>query len=346
MKAHALSLSFFLAVLPALSHPVAVPAADAQQSQESWQLPWSDGSGPVHAYRGPVREEYLQCDQGQCPLPAHEEGAPASSPSEGLSPEVEPAAPARQDAPVAQGKAGEKVNLPVAKGQEIHTGHESPSREKTPSATAASTSPSAAGKGMTARAKESSSAQTASADTSEKRKPVTSAAASRPAAGTASGPSSVQQPDRADKSAASAPGTDSPSGTATADTSAPVTDEKAAYQAGLDLILSGRLDEGMARMQALLEQHPSGTYAANAEYWLGEALSSQGRNEEALTHFRNVEARYPKHHKNADALLRTGMILKQQGDTAGAGKAFRQVVQRFPSSAAADLIRKKGLVQP
>lgn len=102
----------------------------------------------------------------------------------------------------------------------------------------------------------------------------------------------------------------------------------------------------MARMQALLEQYPSGSYAANAEYWLGEALSSQGRNEEALAHFRNVEARYPRHHKNADALLRTGMILKLQGDAAGAGKAFRQVVQRFPSSAAADLIRKKGLVQP
>ena len=99
-------------------------------------------------------------------------------------------------------------------------------------------------------------------------------------------------------------------------------------------------------MQALLDQHPSGAYAANAEYWLGEALSSQGRNEEALKHFRNVEARYPKHHKNADALLRTGMILRQQGDAAGAGKAFRQVVQRFPASAAADIIRKKGLVQP
>ena len=54
MKAHALSLSFFLAVLPALSHPVAVPTADAQQSQESWQLPWSDGSGPVHVVFPPV----------------------------------------------------------------------------------------------------------------------------------------------------------------------------------------------------------------------------------------------------------------------------------------------------
>ena len=77
MKAHALSLSFFLAVLPALSHPVAVPAAEAQQSQESWQLPWSGSSRPVHAYRGPVREEFLQCDQGQCPLPVHDGAAPA-----------------------------------------------------------------------------------------------------------------------------------------------------------------------------------------------------------------------------------------------------------------------------
>lgn len=345
MKAHALSLSFFLAVLPALSHPVAVPAAEAQQSQESWQLPWSGSSRPVHAYRGPVREEFLQCDQGQCPLPVHHGAAPADGTAGGPPPAVEPGPSSRQNEAAVRDDAADVTGQSVAKRQEVHAGHESPSREKAPSATAATTSPSAAGKGMTARAKESSSAQTSSADTSEKRKPVTSAAASRPAAGTASGAARAEKP-AAVNDAAPAPGTDSPSGTATADTSAPVTDEKAAYQAGLDLILSGRLDEGMARMQALLEQHPSGTYAANAEYWLGEALSSQGRNEEALTHFRNVEARYPRHHKNADALLRTGMILKQQGDTAGAGKAFRQVVQRFPSSAAADLIRKKGLVRP
>ena len=334
MKAHALSLSFFLAVLPALSHPVAVPAAEAQQSQESWQLPWSGSSRPVHAYRGPVREEFLQCDQGQCPLPVHHGAAPADGTAGGPPPAVEPGPSSRQNKAAVRDDAAEVTGQSVAKGQEVHAGHESPSREKAPSATAATTSPSAAGKGMTARAKESSSAQTSSADTSEKRQPVTSAAASRPAAGTASGAAPVKKPAAA-KDAAPVSGTDSPSGTATADTSAPVTDEKAAYQAGLDLILSGRLDEGMSRMQALLEQH-----------WLGEALSSQGRNEEALTHFRNVEARYPRHHKNADALLRTGMILKQQGDTAGAGKAFRQVVQRFPSSAAADFIRKKGLVRP
>lgn len=347
MKAHALSLSLLLAALPVLSHPVAVPAADAQRSQESWQLPWPDGgSGPVHAYRGPVREEFLQCDRGQCPLPVHDGTAPASGTSEGLSPVAEPAAPSLQEGPVTKGKAEEKTGQPVAKGQETGTEQDMPSREKRSSATAATAGPPAAGKAMPARAKAVPSAQASSGEPSGKRQASTSAAAASPAEGAASGRAAVQKTARAARDAAPAPSAAGPADTATADRSAPVTDEKAAYQAGLDLILSGRPDEGMVRMQALLEQHPSGTYAANAEYWLGEALSSLGRDEEALKHFRNVEARYPKHHKNADALLRTGMILKRQGDTVGAGKAFRQVMQRFPASAAADLIRKKGLVQP
>lgn len=346
MKAHALSLSLLLAVLPALSHPPAVPAADARQPQESWQLPWAEGgSGPVHSYRGPVREEFLQCERGQCPLPVHDGTAPACGTGGALPPAVAPAASLRQDEPVARGRAGEKKGPPAAKGQEAHAEQGIPSREKTPSATAATGSPAAAGKGMAARTKGDPSTQTSSGDPSEKRQSATSVTTSRQAAGTVSGAAPAPKPAAA-RDAAPVSGTDSPSGTAAGDTSAPVIDEKAAYQAGLELILSGRLDEGMARMQALLEQYPSGSYAANAEYWLGEALSSQGRNEEALAHFRNVEARYPRHHKNADALLRTGMILKRQGDAAGAGKAFRQVVQRFPSSAAADLIRKKGLVQP
>lgn len=167
MKAHALSLSFFLAVLPALSHPVAVPAAEAQQSQESWQLPWSGSSRPVHAYRGPVREEFLQCDQGQCPLPVHDGAAPADGTAGGPPPAVEPGPSSRQNEAAVRDDAAEVTGQSVAKGQEVHAGHESPSREKTPSATAATTSPAAAGKGMTARAKDAPSAQTSSADTSE-----------------------------------------------------------------------------------------------------------------------------------------------------------------------------------
>ena len=119
MKAHALSLSLLLAVLPALSHPPAVPAADARQPQESWQLPWAEGgSGPVHSYRGPVREEFLQCERGQCPLPVHEGTAPACGTGGALPPAVAPAASLRQDEPVARGRAGEKKGPPAAKGQE------------------------------------------------------------------------------------------------------------------------------------------------------------------------------------------------------------------------------------
>ena len=108
MKAHALSLSFFLAVLLALSHPVAVPAAEAQQSQESWQLPWSGSSRPVHAYRGPVREEFLQCGQGQCPLPVHDGAASADgSTAGGPPPAVEPGPSSRQNEAAVRDDAAE-----------------------------------------------------------------------------------------------------------------------------------------------------------------------------------------------------------------------------------------------
>ena len=116
MKAHALSLSFFLAVLPALSHPVAVPAAEAQQSQESWQLPWSGSSRPVHAYRGPVREEFLQCDQGQCPLPVHDGAASADGTAGGPPPAVEPGPSSRQNGAAVRDDAAEVTGQSVVKG--------------------------------------------------------------------------------------------------------------------------------------------------------------------------------------------------------------------------------------
>ena len=118
MKAHALSLSLLLAVLPALSHPPAVPAADARQPQESWQRPWAEGgSGPGHSYRGPVREEFLQCERGQCPLPVHEGTAPACGTGGALPPAVAPAASLRQDEPVARAGLGERRARRLQKGR-------------------------------------------------------------------------------------------------------------------------------------------------------------------------------------------------------------------------------------
>lgn len=121
--------------------------------------------------------------------------------------------------------------------------------------------------------------------------------------------------------------------------------EKAAYDAALKVVMAGRSAEGISRFEAFLQEYPQGSYAPNAEYWIGEGLYAQGKYREALAQFRKVEASYPQHHKNADALLKTGMCLSRLGDKEAAGQAYSQLLVRFPKSEAARLARARGLAR-
>ncbi|WP_291440245.1 tol-pal system protein YbgF [Desulfovibrio sp.] len=121
--------------------------------------------------------------------------------------------------------------------------------------------------------------------------------------------------------------------------------EKAAYEAALKVVMAGRSAEGISRFETFLQEYPQGTYAPNAEYWIGEGLYAQGKYREALAQFRKVDASYPQHHKNADALLKTGMCLSRLGDKEAAGQAYGQLLSRFPKSEAARLARARGLAR-
>ena len=48
-------------------------------------------------------------------------------------------------------------------------------------------------------------------------------------------------------------------------------DERTAYNAAFDVLKAGRYAESAQQFQAFLDAHPSGTYAPNALYWLGES---------------------------------------------------------------------------
>lgn len=314
MKSSAVCLPYLLAVIVVALSWVGL-ATGGEQGRVAWQTPWrEDGGAPVHAYRGPVREEFLQCDQGLCPLPEHpaaESGAAgdpqqASIPAAGrdsavsLPPDVPDNLSTEQAARPAPGQTQTTVTKKDAAPPEepLHAVTESGKRPVP-----------ASGQQQTSRSRAVAADGKAAGRPSAQPSPVPDAAVPAPSA-----PSAVP-------------------------------DEKSVYQAALALVRSGRLEEGTAQLRAQLERYPSGAYAANAEYWLGEACYSQGKYEEALQHFRNVGSRHPQHHKNADALLRAGMTLNKLGDSAGAGDAFRQVLRRFPSSGAALLIRKKGWVR-
>ncbi|MDD4702066.1 MAG: tol-pal system protein YbgF, partial [Desulfovibrio sp.] len=125
----------------------------------------------------------------------------------------------------------------------------------------------------------------------------------------------------------------------------PAKNEKAAYEAALKVMTSGRSAEGISQFEAFLQAYPGGKYAANADYWIGEGLYAQGNYQDALNQFRKVDASYPQHHKNADALLKTGMCLSRLGDKDAAAQAYRQLLTRFPNSEAARIARSRGLAR-
>lgn len=314
MRSSAVCLPYLFAVI-VVALPLGGLATGGEQERTAWQTPWrEDGGAPVHAYRGPVREEFLQCDQGLCPLPER--------PAAGAGPTGEP-----QQAKIPAADHDTTVSLPEDEPASL-------SAEQ-----AARPAPGQAQVTVTKKDAALPEVRPHAVTASGKRPmPASGQQASRSRALAADGKADRQSPARQSPA---------PGATVAAPSAPPsAQDEKSAYQAALALVRSGRLEEGAAQLQAQLERYPSGNYAANAEYWLGEACYSQGKYGEALQHFRNVGSRHPQHHKNADALLREGMTLNKLGDSAGAGDAFRQVLQRFPSSGAAALIRKKGWARP
>lgn len=115
--------------------------------------------------------------------------------------------------------------------------------------------------------------------------------------------------------------------------------EDAAYKEALNLARSGRSAEGIARFESFLQNYPSGKYAPNAYFWIGECLYSQGKYQDALNQYQKVNDTYAKHHKNADALLKAGMSMKRLGNAEGATQKFQELKKSFPNSEAAKRLR-------
>lgn len=118
--------------------------------------------------------------------------------------------------------------------------------------------------------------------------------------------------------------------------------EDAAYAAALNLVRAGQYAQGREKFQEFLNTYPTGRYAANAYYWMGESYYAQQQYADALAQFRQAEARFPKHHKTADAMLKAGLAYQKLGDNENANKQFRTLLTDFPRSEAAQTARAKG----
>jgi len=156
-----------------------------------------------------------------------------------------------------------------------------------------------------------------------------------------------QSLERSLSSAASAPAPATPAAaappagdTADAPPAAPVADvekEKLYYEAAFDLIKTRDFDQAEQALSGFLHSYPDSTYAANAQYWLGEVYLVKGELEPARAAFAAVAEKWPNHSKVPDALYKQADASARLKQNSEATRLLKQVVQSYPDSSAAKL---------
>ena len=117
--------------------------------------------------------------------------------------------------------------------------------------------------------------------------------------------------------------------------------EQQAYQSTFDLLKSGRYEDATIAFQQFIAEYPAGSYADNAQYWLGETYYITRRFEQAVQEFERLVSAHPNSQKLTHALLKIGYAHDELGNKAEAERVLGELMERHPQSAAAALARKR-----
>jgi tol-pal system protein YbgF len=112
-------------------------------------------------------------------------------------------------------------------------------------------------------------------------------------------------------------------------------DERSAYNIAFDALKAGRYAESARLFQAFLDTHPSGAFAPNAMYWLGESYYVTQNYALAQEQFQSLIDQHPTHDKAAGALLKVGLCQYGLRQLDAAEATLGKVVARYPGSEAA-----------
>jgi tol-pal system protein YbgF len=94
-------------------------------------------------------------------------------------------------------------------------------------------------------------------------------------------------------------------------------------------------------LRGFLARYPDGQYAANAQYWLGEAYYAARNRDAALSEFNKVLSDHPKSSKVPDAMLKIGYLYLEQQQNAQARQLLERLVRDYPDATASRLAAKK-----
>ncbi|OAT47873.1 exported TPR repeat-containing prenylyltransferase domain protein [Proteus hauseri ATCC 700826] len=151
--------------------------------------------------------------------------------------------------------------------------------------------------------------------------------------GGASGATAPTETTQPDNSASSTPATA---------TSGSTGDEKADYNAAIDIVLNSKdYDKAIVELNNFINNYPKSSYQSNAHFWLGQMYYLKGNKDQAASTFAIVVKNYPKSQKASEAFYKIGLIMQEKGQKDNAKAIYQQVVKQYPNSAGAKLAQKQ-----
>ena len=117
--------------------------------------------------------------------------------------------------------------------------------------------------------------------------------------------------------------------------------EKDRYQNAYATLRSGNFNQAIAEFQGILTDFPTGEYADNSHYWLGEAYLVKGDKQSAMQEFDKVVQNFPKSNKVPDALLKLGFVQLGMNNRVKAKEYLDYVIVAYPGTTAATLAMQK-----
>ena len=114
--------------------------------------------------------------------------------------------------------------------------------------------------------------------------------------------------------------------------SAATPQEEQAYQAAYELVRARKFPDATAAFKSFVAQYPSGDYAGNAHYWLGELYLLDGDSAAAKKHFETLLGQFGDNRRVPDAMFKLGRIYHQEGDAAKAKDILDRVVNEYAGS--------------
>ena len=120
-----------------------------------------------------------------------------------------------------------------------------------------------------------------------------------------------------------------------------VEEEQKIYQNAYNMIKSKKYSDAVGILQSMLKKYPSGQFASNAHYWLGELYGLLGKNDKALVEFNQVVTNFSNSPRVSDAMLKVGLIFAAQSKWTDAKSIFKKVVNKYPGTASSRLANEQ-----